>query len=85
VERHVTGIEEVLAEIAEAPEEPDRDREWLYGRVPALAVAPMLLGPFGGIGLEARYGDVLLGRQRDLMEALFPPVTSDLLTFYLPL
>jgi predicted N-acetyltransferase YhbS len=47
------------------------------------ALAPLLLGPFGAGGLEARYADVLLGRQRDLMEALFPPVTSDLLTFYL--
>ena len=45
----------------------------------------LLLGPFGAAGLEARHGDVLLGRQRQLMEALFPPVTSDLLTFYLPL
>jgi hypothetical protein len=152
LERPVAGVEELLAEIAEAPEAPDRDREWFYGRVPALspllehlepvllerfrsagfggrhdvllslwrshvrfsidedsmsgvvdggpeqapvskggsgvapdALAPLLLGPFGAVGLEARYGDVLLGRQRDLMEALFPPVTSDLLTFYLAL
>jgi hypothetical protein len=45
----------------------------------------LLLGPFGAGGLEARHGDVLLGRQRELMEALFPPMTSDLLTFYLAL
>ncbi len=53
--------------------------------VPPDALAPLLLGPFGAAGLETRHGDVLLGRQRDLMEALFPPVTSDLLTFYLAL
>jgi hypothetical protein len=53
--------------------------------VPPDALAPLLLGPLGAAGLEARYGDVLLGRQRDLMEALFPPMTSDLLTFYLAL
>lgn len=150
LERPVAGVEELLTEIAEAPEAPDRDREWFYGRIPALspllehlrpvllerfrsagfggrhdvllsswrshvrfsidedsmsdvvdggpeqapvskggsgvapdALAPMVLGPFGAAGLEARHGDVLLGRQRDLMEALFPAVTSDLLTFYL--
>ena len=53
--------------------------------VPPDALAPLVLGPFGAAGLEACHADVLLGRQRDLMEALFPPVTSDLLTFYLAL
>jgi hypothetical protein len=53
--------------------------------VPPDALAPLMLGPFGAAGLEARYGDVMLGRQRDLMEALFPPVSSDVLTFYLAL
>ncbi len=53
--------------------------------VPPDALAPLLLGPFGAAGLETRHGDVMLGRQRDLMEALFPPMTSDLLTFYLAL
>jgi hypothetical protein len=145
-------LDALLTEIAEPPEAPDRAREWVYGRVGALAplldhlrpvllerfraaglggrhevllsswrshvrfsidddamseviaggpeqapiskggsgvppdaLAPLLLGPFGAAGLETRYGDVLLGRQRDLMEALFPPMTSDLLTFYLAL
>jgi predicted N-acetyltransferase YhbS len=50
--------------------------------VPPDALAPLLLGPFGAAGLEVRHADVLLGRQRELMEALFPPLTSDLLTFY---
>ena len=152
LERPAAGIGELLTEIAEAPEAPDRNRDWFYGRIPALApllehlrplllerfrsaglggrhevllsswrshvrfsidedsmsdvvaggpeqapvskggsgvapdaLAPLVLGPFGAAGLEARNGDVLLGRQRDLMEALFPPVTSDLLTFYLAL
>jgi predicted N-acetyltransferase YhbS len=51
--------------------------------VPPDALAPLLLGPFGAAGLETLYSDVLLGRQRALMEALFPPLTSDVLTFYL--
>jgi predicted N-acetyltransferase YhbS len=147
-----SGLDPLVAEIAEPPEAPDRGREWFYARVGALAplldhlrpvllerfraaglggrhevllsswrshvrfsidddtmsevfaggpeqapiskggsgvppdaLAPLLLGPFGAAGLETRYGDVLLGRQRDLMEALFPPMTSDLLTFYLAL
>ncbi len=53
--------------------------------VPPDVLAPLILGPLGAAGLEAGHGDVLLGRQRDLIEALFPPVTSDLLTFYLAL
>jgi predicted N-acetyltransferase YhbS len=150
LERPVAAIDELLAEIARAPEAPDRDRDWFYGRIPALApllehlrpvllerfrsaglsghhevllsswrshvrfsidedsvsdvvaggpeqapvskggsgvapdaLAPLVLGPFGAAGLETRHGDVLLGHQRGLMEALFPPMTSDLLTFYL--
>ncbi len=47
-------------------------------------VPGLLLGPYGALGLEERLPDFHLGRQRDLMAALFPPVTSDLLTFYLP-
>jgi predicted N-acetyltransferase YhbS len=53
--------------------------------VPPDQLAPLLLGPLGAAGLEQIHGDVMLGRQRDLMEALFPPMTSDLLTFYLAL
>jgi predicted N-acetyltransferase YhbS len=52
--------------------------------VPPDVLAPLLFGPHGALGLEERHADVLLGRQRDLMAALFPPVASDLLTFYLP-
>jgi len=152
LERPVAGLDATLAEIAVAPDSPDRAREWFYARVhslaplldhlrPALlerfrsaglggrhevllsswrshvrfsidedsmsdvvaggpeqapiskggsgvppdALAPLVLGPFGAAGLETRHGDVLLGRQRELMEALFPPLTSDLLTFYLAL
>ena len=51
--------------------------------VPPDAIAPLLLGADGAIGLEERLPDCWLGRQRDLMAALFPPLTSDLLTFYL--
>jgi hypothetical protein len=52
--------------------------------VPPDALAPLLLGPHGAVGLEERLPDCLLGRQRELMAALFPPVTADLLTFYVP-
>ncbi|HEX9993544.1 MAG TPA: GNAT family N-acetyltransferase [Acidimicrobiales bacterium] len=52
--------------------------------VPPDAVAPLVLGPYGAAGLGERLPDCNLGRQRDLMAALFPPLTADLLTFYLP-
>lgn len=47
-------------------------------------VPGLILGPYGALGLEERRPDCHLGSQRELMGALFPPVTSDLLTFYLP-
>lgn len=47
-------------------------------------VPGLVLGPHGALGLEEQRPDCHLGRQRELMGALFPPVTSDLLTFYLP-
>ena len=52
--------------------------------VPPDLLAPLLLGPHGALGLEERHPDVLLGRQRELMAALFPPQRADLLTYYLP-
>lgn len=52
--------------------------------VPPDAVAPLLFGPFGAVGLEERVPDCNLGRQRPLMDALFPPLSADILTFYLP-
>lgn len=52
--------------------------------VPPDVIAPLLLGPHGALALERLHPDVLLGRQREVMAALFPPVLSDLLTFYLP-
>ncbi|MFZ0323988.1 MAG: GNAT family N-acetyltransferase [Actinomycetes bacterium] len=45
---------------------------------------PALLFGCGAEGLEQRYADAHLGRQADLMTALFPPQEADLLTFYLP-
>ncbi len=48
-------------------------------------VPGLVLGPYGALGLEERQPDCHLGGQRELMAALFPPVTSDLLTFYLPI
>jgi hypothetical protein len=52
--------------------------------VPPDVLAPLLLGPHGAVGLERLHPDVLLGRQREAMAVLFPPVLADLLTFYLP-
>jgi hypothetical protein len=152
LERSTPAVGAVLDDIADAPDAPERDREWFYARIPELApllthirpallerfgsaalgghhevllsswrthvrfsieegfmsdvvaggpeqapiskggsgvppdaLAPLVLGPFGAAGLEARFADVMLGRQRELMEALFPPVVSDVLTFYLAL
>lgn len=47
-------------------------------------LAPLLFGPHGIDGLRRWYSDVYPGPRADLMTRLFPPVTSDLLTFYLP-
>ncbi|MEV6715686.1 GNAT family N-acetyltransferase [Lentzea sp. NPDC051208] len=47
-------------------------------------LAPLLFGPHGMDGLRRRFSDVYPGPKEDLMTRLFPPVTSDLLTFYLP-
>jgi predicted N-acetyltransferase YhbS len=51
--------------------------------VPPDALASLVLGPYGALGLEQRLPDCHLGAQRDLMAALFPPRTADLATFYL--
>ncbi|HSP59632.1 MAG TPA: hypothetical protein VLO09_01100, partial [Ornithinimicrobium sp.] len=47
-------------------------------------LGPLLLGPLGMAGLARRHPDVYPGPHAALMEALFPPVTADLLTYYLP-
>jgi predicted N-acetyltransferase YhbS len=47
-------------------------------------VAPLLFGPDGIAGLARLHPDVYAGRNAPLMHALFPPVRSDLLTFYVP-
>jgi predicted N-acetyltransferase YhbS len=46
-------------------------------------VAPLLFGPHGMAGLTRSHPDVYPGPNAALMRALFPPVHSDLLTFYL--
>jgi hypothetical protein len=53
--------------------------------VPPDVMPALVLGPHGALGLEERHADVRLGRQRELMAVLFPPVTADVLTFFLPL
>ena len=52
--------------------------------VPPDALPGLVFGPYGALGLEGRLPDCYLAGRRDLMAALFPPVTADLLTFYLP-
>jgi hypothetical protein len=52
--------------------------------VPPDAFPPMLFGPDGALGLERHHPDMMLGLQREAMGILFPPQTSDLLTYYLP-
>jgi hypothetical protein len=52
--------------------------------IPPDAVARLVVGAHGAAGLEELLPDCLLGRQRELLTALFPPLTADLLTFYLP-
>lgn len=52
--------------------------------VPPDALASLVLGPHGAVGLEERLPDCHLGRRREVMSALFPPRTADLLTFFLP-
>jgi hypothetical protein len=47
-------------------------------------VAPLLFGADGMVGLSRSHPDVYPGPNVALMRALFPPVHSDLLTFYLP-
>ncbi|MBB3678612.1 putative N-acetyltransferase YhbS [Modestobacter versicolor] len=64
-------------------------REQAPGAVGGAGVAPdqlgaLLLGPHGMHGLTRRRPDVYPGRDPELYEALFPPMTADLLTYYLP-
>jgi hypothetical protein len=47
-------------------------------------IPALLFGPHGIEGLAKRHPDVYRGPKKDLMAKLFPPVTSDLLTFYVP-
>ena len=52
--------------------------------LPPDAWPQLVLGPHGATGLAERMPDCYLGSQDELMAALFPPQTADLLTFYLP-
>lgn len=44
----------------------------------------LLFGPLGMTGLAAIRPDIYPGPDEELFDALFPPLTADLLTFYLP-
>jgi len=52
--------------------------------LPPDAWPQLVLGPHGATGLAEQLPDCYLGGQGELMAALFPPQTADLLTFYLP-
>ncbi|MBB5872523.1 putative N-acetyltransferase YhbS [Allocatelliglobosispora scoriae] len=47
-------------------------------------VAALLFGPDGLAGLARRHPDAYPGPQTELMSTLFPPVSADILTYYLP-
>jgi hypothetical protein len=47
-------------------------------------LAALLLGPLGMHGLQRIRPDVYPGGDAEWFEALFPPLSSDLLMFYLP-
>ncbi|MFE6056012.1 GNAT family N-acetyltransferase [Kitasatospora sp. NPDC056446] len=47
-------------------------------------LAPLLLGPHGIEGLSRIRPDVYPGARMRVYRALFPPLTADLLTYYLP-
>ena len=52
--------------------------------IPPDLVAHLILGPLGALELEQRYADVLLGKQRELMDVLFPPQTVDVQSWVWP-
>lgn len=52
--------------------------------VPPDLIAHLILGPLGALELERRHADVLLGQQRDLMDALFPSQTVDVQSWVWP-
>jgi predicted N-acetyltransferase YhbS len=47
-------------------------------------IGALLFGPYGIGGLAERHPDVYPGPHEALMRALFPPVSADLLTLYMP-
>jgi hypothetical protein len=50
--------------------------------VPPDLIAALLFGPHGALQLEAWHPDCNLGRRRALVATFFPPVTADMLTYY---
>jgi len=50
--------------------------------VPPDALPSLVFGPHGALGLARLMPDCYLAGKRDLMAALFPPVTSDVMTYY---
>jgi predicted N-acetyltransferase YhbS len=52
--------------------------------VPPDLIAHLILGPLGALELERRNADVLLGKQRELMDVLFPPQAVDVQSWVWP-
>ena len=55
-----------------------------FSTVPPDLVAHLLVGADGVEALSARHPDVMLGKQKDILAALFPPLTSDVQTWVAP-
>jgi len=51
--------------------------------VPPDLVADLVFGPHGAEALDDLFPDLNLGRRRGLMSVLFPPQSTDILTYYL--
>jgi len=71
-----------VTHVAAAPGEQAPVSEGGAG-VPPDLVADLVFGPHGALELEATHADLNLGRQRALMETLFPPLRADILVFYI--
>ncbi len=51
--------------------------------VPPDLLADLVFGPHGAEALDERHSDLNLGRRQGVMSVLFPPQSSDILTYYL--
>ena len=52
--------------------------------VPPDLITSLLVGPLGFAGLAERHPDVNAGKQAELMNVLFPPLTTDVQSWVVP-